>query len=665
MHARPREHAVVLGLSAILVVSTAACGGGGGGAQGGNTTSSVTSTTTQAGPWTGTVRTDYTNSASVGDQRIVSTGGIVYTDLVPLPAGQTEEYSAVTAGGGDTRDTGYCPVTAGNTTQVVTWRAAGRDPNNNGETRASLIISDAVDADTGAPGTTITPSRLALVADVNDPCGNQPQTDLNVLVGGFESADNGRPGTPVPNDDTDPGHLAGTVTYTLASPPYPLRFPPDGQWRYTITYDLRREGVSDSDGDGLSDVVEGATGVDTDHDGTPDYKDLDSDGDDIADSVEGGGDTDGDGTPDFRDLDSDNDGTADSVEGTGDFDGDGTPNFQDPERDAEETEGTCAHPEQNPVFCYAPVVRLHPDEFTFPMDIAEFVTHSRLMWNRDHGCDDEMVAENIDPQRIGNSAANPYTAQEAGWPGCDPSGHQFPANELTAPGVDGKDHGLDKEEGFYLDLDDDQRLGAVPAQRHGQVKAAASYSFSADRRHITYWFMYGFNQGAPGTGTYVDHHEGEWERITVDLDGQRLATHVRYWQHTCTTPETVPYQAVEKAGTHPVVYSALGSHASFPDILEVPREGLCPLDGALAGPLAGQGWGDKTAAGGAEWKTWATDLRDAAHESWYGFGGAWGEVGSHVNSGEACYTAEMVTSGVGCQIDVTGPLGPDQKGLFS
>jgi hypothetical protein len=644
-------------------VVSAACGGGGGGAQGGNV--DVTSTTTPAvaggGPWTGTATTDYRFMSAVGDQTHLTTGGITYTDLVPLPEGQSEGYSAVTAGDGEMRNTHYCSVTGGQSTQVITWAATGRDPNNNGETRASLIISDVVDTGTGAAGTAITPSRLALVADLSEPCGSQPQTDLNVIVGGFESADNGRPGTPVPDDDPDSGHLVGTVTYTLASPPYPLSFPPDGQWRYTITYDLRRQGVVDSDGDGLSDTVEGAPGVDSDGDGTPDYRDLDSDNDGVPDATEGAVDSDGDGTPDFRDVDSDNDGTDDSVEGTGDFDGDGTPDFQDPERDAEETEGTCAHPEENPVFCYAPVVRLHPDEITFPMDIAAFATHSRLMWNRDHGCDDEMVAENIDPQRIGHRAANPYTAQEAGWPGCDPSGHHFPANELTAPGVDGKDHGLDKEEGFYLDLDDDQRLGAVPAQRHGQVKAAAYHSLSGDRRHITYWFMYGFNQGAPATGTYVDHHEGEWERITVDLDGQGLATHVRYWQHTCTTPETVPYDAVEQAGTHPVVYSALGSHASFPDIREVPREGLCPL----AGPIAGQGWGDKTAAGGAEWKTWATDLRDAADQFWYGFGGAWGEVGTHLNSGDACVTAEMVVSGVGCKIDVTGPLGPDHKHLFS
>jgi hypothetical protein len=650
MHRRSRvAKAAFIALS--VLVGSAACGGGddGGGAQGGNV--DVTSTTTPVvaggGPWTGTVTTDYRFESAVGDQNHLTTGGITYSDLVPLPEGQSEGYSAVTAGDGEMRNTHYCSITAAQSTQVITWAAAGRDPNNNGETRASLIISDVIDG-TGAAGTTITPSRLALVADVNEPCGNQPQTDLNVLVGGFESADNGRPGSPVPDDDPDSGHLVGTVTYTLASPPYPLSFPPDGQWRYTITYDLRRQGVADTDGDGLSDTVEGGPGVDTDGDGTPDYGDLDSDNDGVPDATEGTADTDGDGTPDYRDPDSGNGGGSDDGGGEDD-----------------DREKVCEKPENNPVVCYAPVVRLHPDEVTFPMDIHDFVANSRLMWNRDHGCDDEEVAAVIHLDRIGQTATDPYTAQEAGWPGCAPSGRPFAANELTKPGQDGKADGLDKEEGFYLDLANDARLGAVPAG--GKVEAAAYYSISPDRRHITYWFMYGFNQGAPGTGSYVDRHEGEWERITVDLWADGTARHVRYWQHECTEPETVPYEQAKTVGTHPVVYSALGSHASFPDVRRVDKNGLCPLPGFL-GELAdladvGQGWGDITDDGGAEWETWATSLSDAARAPWYGFGGAWGEIGGGAKHGRTCQTREEIVGG--CTIDVTGPLGPHHKNLFA
>ena len=97
----------------------------------------------------------------------------------------------------------------------------------------------------------------------------------------------------------------------------------------------------DCDNDGLSNAIEGI--VDTDRDGTPDFRDLDSDNDGITDAQEKGTgstprDTDGDGTPDFRDLDSDNDGITDAQEkGTGttplDTDGDGTPDFRDLDSD--------------------------------------------------------------------------------------------------------------------------------------------------------------------------------------------------------------------------------------------------------------------------------------------------------------------------------------------
>ncbi|EYF00141.1 hypothetical protein [Chondromyces apiculatus] len=85
---------------------------------------------------------------------------------------------------------------------------------------------------------------------------------------------------------------------------------------------------SDTDGDGISDLVEGS--ADTDFDGFLDRYDLDSDNDTLTDAVEGDEDADGDGIPNFRDPDSDDDGLSDQIEaevGTdplnADSDGDG------------------------------------------------------------------------------------------------------------------------------------------------------------------------------------------------------------------------------------------------------------------------------------------------------------------------------------------------------
>ncbi|MDQ3874232.1 MAG: hypothetical protein M3322_01590 [Actinomycetota bacterium] len=115
-------------------------------------------------------------------------------------------------------------------------------------------------------------------------------------------------------------------------------------------------------------------------------------------------------------------------------------------------------------------------------------------------------------------------------------------------------------------------------------------------------------------------HEGDWERITVylDLDDPEGAAPaaVGFYRHSTNTFRN--WDAVEKeAGTHPVVYSAIGSHASLP----TPDFGFIDV-----------GDGD-----GPRWHTWE-ELASIVEQPWYGFGGAWGRVGRVRDS--------------------TGPLGP-------
>lgn len=111
---------------------------------------------------------------------------------------------------------------------------------------------------------------------------------------------------------------------------------------------LAADPLTDTDGDGIPDVIEMGPGGeenprDTDGDGIPDHLDLDSDGDTILDADEVGPltlhpvDTDGDGVPDYLDLDSDGDGIPDFDEAGDDdpstppidSDGDGVPDYRD------------------------------------------------------------------------------------------------------------------------------------------------------------------------------------------------------------------------------------------------------------------------------------------------------------------------------------------------
>ena len=116
---------------------------------------------------------------------------------------------------------------------------------------------------------------------------------------------------------------------------------------------------TDTDGDGIKDLADGS-GIygdgsqpltpDTDADGIPDYRDLDSDNDGINDVIEGGNpDTDGNGIVDGPGTDTDKDGVPDSIDGTPngfgdpggpalpDGDNDGTPDFRELDSDGDGT----------------------------------------------------------------------------------------------------------------------------------------------------------------------------------------------------------------------------------------------------------------------------------------------------------------------------------------
>ncbi|WP_018690968.1 beta strand repeat-containing protein [Algicola sagamiensis] len=75
--------------------------------------------------------------------------------------------------------------------------------------------------------------------------------------------------------------------------------------------DVDNTGGVDANGNNIDDSLEP---IDTDGDGTPNYLDSDSDNDGIPDILEGNGDSDNDGLSDQIDIDSDNDGLVDAIE---------------------------------------------------------------------------------------------------------------------------------------------------------------------------------------------------------------------------------------------------------------------------------------------------------------------------------------------------------------
>jgi hypothetical protein len=151
------------------------------------------------------------------------------------------------------------------------------------------------------------------------------------------------------------------------------------------------------------------------------------------------------------------------------------------------------------------------------------------------------------------------------------------------------------------------------------------YYEAKDRHYITYWFFYAYNEGPlgfPAGGR--DDHEGDWERICVRLDSNNRAIEVAYYQHD--GHKKLPWSKVPTEGeTHPVVYSAKGSHASY----EKPGKKRLHFHGVPT-PVHDR------ASKGARWMANpvgpANHLQNLREQAWYGYGGGWGETTDHKES---------------------------------
>ena len=268
---------------------------------------------------------------------------------------------------------------------------------------------------------------------------------------------------------------------------------------------------------------------------------------------------------------------------------------------------------------YAPLVFLHPQELRLPLSTECFIKNSRLTWARGPHDTVELTKQGeVDPARLG--ASDPYTSDlagrpcDAGAPGC------FSATDHTRP-FDGGRGPLSGRVGFALDVDNAFRSGLQSAAV-GPVYTGAPVYVQAEPGFITYWFFYGFSAAGgrfDQRGVSLFGHEADWERISVHLDEAGNPLEVAYYQHG-GAPVVLSWAATPRLGTHPIVFSGLGSHASYP---------------AESGPEQRKN-ADSTRIGRL-WPTWEL-LADVKAEPWFGFGGAWG------------------AAGLGKEL--TGPLGP-------
>jgi hypothetical protein len=133
---------------------------------------------------------------------------------------------------------------------------------------------------------------------------------------------------------------------------------------------------------------------------------------------------------------------------------------------------------------------------------------------------------------------------------------------------------------------------------------------------LQYWFYYPFN-----AFHLLGDHEGDWEHVSVRLDGDLVPLGAWYAQHDENAPGVwLTWADLGREGEHPVVLAARGSHASYArpvDDVDVTCPGGDPATAAALGCVAWRTW-DAGTGGVVALGTRARPRRGAEFLRWEG-----------------------------------------------
>jgi len=275
----------------------------------------------------------------------------------------------------------------------------------------------------------------------------------------------------------------------------------------------------------------------------------------------------------------------------------------------------------------APIVKIHPDEKYYPMDPMEFIRAARFR-NHRFGAKDRGYNKSKKKWVKTNSKDAAY--------------YDVPVSYVSDFGLwrNGENRRpRDPNNGNHWNVflqpkgrpkGTSDPNGSVPVfyttrfvdTAKFDSKKRKQFGIKLEKYHkVQYWWFNGYNDGPVAGG--LDRHQGDWEHITIKLKNEQP---VRLYYAAHGEPTELKPTEVEWSDTHPIVYSALGSHASYP------RAGSFKL--------VVQSLKDRTKKGGRVWET-TDQLASVRAQPWRDYAGAWGEIGEYVHT--------------------TGPLGPWYK----
>jgi hypothetical protein len=202
-------------------------------------------------------------------------------------------------------------------------------------------------------------------------------------------------------------------------------------------------------------------------------------------------------------------------------------------------------------------------------------------------------------------------------------------------------------DGYYLDLEG-EALGETCVYskafeklvEEGRAPAVTYAHIAREPNHtgfvLQYWFFWYFNQ-------FNDLHEGDWEGMQLSFEAETTAAALKeepseiiVFQHAGGERAGWGDAKVQKEGTHPIVYPAAGSHATFYDSAVYIQNGQ-----------RGSGVGcDNTTEPLRELRPRPVLLPETASEQgpfkWLSYDGRWGEREKGFNNGPTGPTTKTV-----------------------
>ncbi|KAI8831709.1 hypothetical protein BC829DRAFT_103031 [Chytridium lagenaria] len=272
---------------------------------------------------------------------------------------------------------------------------------------------------------------------------------------------------------------------------------------------------------------------------------------------------------------------------------------------------------------YAPLVRFHPSEQYFSTSVDYFLS--------------KVYMQDGNGNRVPNQPPlTPYNLDFLRQAGQDDTGKFL--------WVDGNVKATPDLPGELAFLKGSSNMNGVPM-----------YAFIVPKSNgvvdIFYWHFSPYNLGKNTPLGWVDDHVGDWERFIIVRTVNGQAVSLDYYTHGGQGVRVVPAndKRVQWVGTHPVVYTALGSHGMWPQAAKNTYKTV-----VLVYDLV-----DETGDNGSQWQTW-NNVSTIMYRPYGGYTGAESFLnykGRYGNKGETdCWYYSAAGS---CTL-ATGPEGPSR-----